>query len=356
MNEPKTNHDELFIGAIRWDDVVITNEAAHFPEPVRPAFIWLKSYTRDALGRDVDRLDEAFRGAGVFHDKAAWSKVLRGRWQSNGKGYVPKHAVLTVESFIGAVEKLQAVVRAEFAVGQIPFVMTTVAQRIFDYIDLRRSVGRANGIGVIVGPTGGQKTATFREYARQRNHGSTRWFEAPENGAMCEFVTRLASDLSAQTASDKKKAHLLKSLHPGKCLIIDNCQDLFRRDGDDHQPAFSYIRRLQDETGCTFILSFTPSGIRLVQQIAGYWEQFEGRSGGSRKWLRLEDYAPRADVAKIAAAFGLKAGKTELDLLEKIAREPGRIRRLFEDLQDATLMAGGAALTIEHVKEARGEA
>lgn len=356
MNEPKTQPDQLFIGAIRWDDVVIQNEAAHFPEPLRPAFIWLKSYVREALARDVDRLDDALRAAGVFTEKAIWSKILRGRWQHDGKGNRPKRSVLDPEAFTAAVEKLRAAVRAEEAVGRVPFVMTTVAQRIFDYIDLRRSVGRANGFGVIVGPTGAQKTATFREYVKQRNHGNTRWLEAPENGAMCEFVTRLAGDLSAQTASDKKKAHLLLSLRPGKCLIIDNCQDLFRRDAEDHQPAFSYLRRLQDETGCCFILSFTPSGIQLVQQIAGYWEQFEGRSGGSRNWLRLEEYAPRADVAKIAAAFGLKAGKAELDLLEKISCEHGRIRRLFEDLQDAKLLAGEEPLTIQHVKEARGEA
>jgi DNA transposition AAA+ family ATPase len=345
---------ELFHGAGRWDDVTIQGEAMAFPEAVRGHYIWLKTYAREQCAKDIDRVTEAFKQAGVFRDSTTWSKILRGLCFKDAKGARRASPVIAAENFAIEVDALRSGTRLEAMRGRIPFVMTTTAQSIFDYLDLSRRPERGNGFAVIVGPTGAQKTATFKEYQLQRNHGSTRWFEAPENGAMMELVTRLAGDMSAQTASDKKKAHLLKALKPTMLIIIDNAQELFRAD-DEKQPAFSYLRRLNDETGCRFALSFTPTGLRLVQKLTGYWEQFEGRSGGSRKWLRLQEHAPEADVQKIAEAFGLVDAKKHLKELMAISREPGRIRRLFEDLQDGKQLAGTGALTIEDIREARGD-
>ncbi|MBN8246217.1 MAG: AAA family ATPase, partial [Verrucomicrobia bacterium] len=211
--------------------------------------------------------------------------------------------------------------------------------------------------GALFGFWGAQKTATFREYERQRNHGRVRWMEAPENGGVGEFVTRLAADMSPQSSGDKKRAHLLRAVKAERCFIIDNCQDLYKPDWQDRQPAFSYMRRLQDETGCTIIMSITPTFEKVLAgaQMAAFFEQFEGRSGGQKNWLRLPDYAPQEDVLKIAEAFGMADARKHAKTLLGIAREPGRIRRLFEDLQDARTLAGEEPLTIEQLSEIRGE-
>lgn len=359
MDDKNTKQgDELFRGAIRWDDLTIQGEAVAFPPDLRPDYIWLKSFTRDALARDLDLLTERFKAVGVFRDKGTWSKILRGLWARDAKGAPRATPVISAENFATDVEALRTNTRAEALRGRVPFVMTSTAKEIFRYIDMKRDPARVNQFGVIVGPTGAQKTATYKEYTRQRNHGSTRWFEAPENGALVEFVTRLAHDMSAQTAQDKKRAHLLKSLKPGMCVIIDNVQDLYRSEWGDRQPAFSFLRRLQDETGCAIILSITPTFERQLvgKMMSGYFEQFEGRSGGSKRWLRLPEFAPDEDVLAIAQAFELREAKKHLKELVAISREPGRIRRLFEDLQDARILAGKDPLTMEHVREAREEA
>ena len=349
--------EQLFRGAIRWDDLTINSEATQFPEEVREHYVWLKSYTRDVLARDVDLLVEQLKQVGVYRDKTTWSKILRGLWAKDAKGNARTSPVIAAENLATEVEALRTNTRAEALRGRVPFVMTSTAQSIFDYIDLKRDPARVNQFGVIVGPTGSQKTATYKEYQRQRNHGSTRWFEAPENGSVCEFVSRLAHDLAGQTGQDKKRAHLLKSLRPGKCIIIDNVQDLYRPEWADRQPVFSFLRRLQDETGCTIILSITPTFERVLvgKMMSGYFEQFEGRSGGHKRWLRLSEYAPEEDVLAIAKAFELREARKHVKELVAISREAGRIRRLFEDLQDARLIAGKAALEIEHLREARGE-
>ena len=79
-----------------------------------------------------------------------------------------------------------------------------------------------------------------------------------------------------------------------------------------------------------------------------------------------------ADVEAIAKAFKMHGlnekttwplgeerseNVTVLKYLTRVANEPGRIRRLFEDLQDAKIAseADKKPLTIDYVKEARGE-
>ncbi len=346
--------------AIKWDDLNIEREVAHAPEEVRDDLRWLKCYVREQCHRDIDVLVDRMKVLGVYHDRTTWSKVLRGRVFVDAYGAIRPTPVISVEKLQQAIEALRTNVRAEVLRGRVPFVMTSVAQSIFDYVDARRATDRVNRWGVIVGPTGSQKTATFKEYHRQRNHGQTWWMEAPTGGVLGELLNRLAacSGLGDQHHQGRKRAHLFKSVQRGKAIIIDNVQDLYRP-GKTEQPVFSFLRQLQDETDCCVILSITPTFERELTNgmMMGYFEQFEGRSGGRRNWLRLPEHPPEEDVLKIAEAFSLDGAKKHLKELVAISREPGRVRRLFEDLQQGKILATAdkAAFTIEHVREARGE-
>jgi DNA transposition AAA+ family ATPase len=300
------------------------------------------------------------REHGVMHDKTTISRILRGRWQVDESGRPRSTPILSEEKLLRLIECLRSGVRSESLQGRVPFVATSVAQAIFDYIDLKRSPGRVNRFGIISGHTGSQKTATYDEYHRQRNHGKTWKFEAPSGGHIGYFLQRMAecSGISAQTSAEKVRAHLRRSIRPDKCIIIDNSQSLYR-DGKIIQPVFDFLRELQDETGMCVILSITPTFERAltVGLMSGYFEQFEGRSGGRSKWLRLPEYAPEEDVLQIAQAFGIGQPKAALKKLVAISREPGRIRRLFEDLQDGKRLANirNEAFLIDHVLAAREE-
>lgn len=357
MGEPKKKDTDslLWKGGIKWDDLTIEAESLHIPEQYRKDFLWLKKFTRDNADRDVDRLLECFRKVGVFRDRTTWSKILRGLMMRTAKGE-SKPPVISFENFKCDVEALRTGIRQEALKGKVPFIPTSTTQSIFDYIDERREVTRVNKFGVVIGHTGTQKTATFKEFKLQRD--DVWWFEAPENGAVGEFLTcmGICSGLSPQQSGDRKRNHLLKSVRPHHCIIIDNCQDLYRPEWKDRQPSFSFLRRLQDETGCVIILSITPTfrDVLTGQVMAEYFEQFEGRSGGAKTWLTLTEYAPPEDVVAIANGFGLAEAEKHQALLVKISRERGRIRRLFEDLQGAKVLAAGDPLTIEHVTEYRG--
>lgn len=361
MDDANLTSPEQYGGpGIRWDDATIAREAAHMPEALREGYIYLKTWVRERCTRDVDLLVSSMRKLGVSTDKTTWAKILRGRMYVSARGEPLPNPVISEDKFARYVAALRTNTREEALRGKIPFVETTTWAAISDYIDTKRGRDRVNRFGIVIGHTGSQKTASFREYVRRNNHGSTWWFEAPAGGSVGSLLDRLAacSGLSAQTNAEKKRAHLLRTVQEEKAIIIDNAQDLYRP-GRVDMAAFNWLRQLQDETGCCIILSITPLFEKelVAGIVSGYFEQFVGRSGGVRKWLRLPEYAPEEDVLQIAEAFGMLDAKKNLRSLVAISREGGRVRRLFDDLQDAKRIASARKekLCWDHLVEIRGE-
>jgi len=358
MPEPKTTPEAT--SRIMLDAVTLETRAAHLPESMRDHFIWLGSFCRDACNRDIDLLQEKFKSLNIHHDKTTWSRILRGFWNrtSEGRDTPP---ILAEEKFIRAVELLKKDARIKEQGGRIVFVMTPTSQDIFNYIDLKRSPDRVNKLGIIIGETGSQKTAATTEYARQNNHGMVVRVEAPETPSMAQFMTDLAKcyGYSALASYPRKKSFVLEAVNNKKTIIVENIQRLYDPRHGDKQTIFSFLQKLQEDTGCTIILTLTPlfEKTLLGGLQRGFFEQFEGRAGGRRTFLRLPAYPPEEDVLAIARAFGLQQAEKHADYLVKIAREEGRIRRLFEDLQDAKISAEAdkEKLTINHIRQVRGE-
>jgi DNA transposition AAA+ family ATPase len=346
--------------SLHWDDTAIERESATVPARWREDYRWLKTWVRDRCAREPGVLVERARALGIHFDRSTWSRILRGRCFVDSAGAPRKNAVVIGERFAEAVEALRTKVRAETLRGRVPFVETTTWEDISQYLSAKRAGDRVNRWGIVVGPTGSQKTCCFKEYRRRHDPGLVWWLEAPADGGTGELLNRLSvgAGVGHGMSSSAKRARLLESLREHHTVVIDNVQDLYR-DGEAAQPAFSFLRRLQDETGCCVILSITPAFERelLAGLMMGYFEQFEGRTGGRRNWLRLPEYAPEEDILRIAQAFQFADPKRHLRKLVEISREPGRIRRLFDDLQEARILANAAGqpLVIRHLLEARGE-
>lgn len=345
---------------IRWDEETIEREAGYLPEDLREDFKYLKCYVRDECLKDVTTFVDRIKRHGVYLDKTSWTKILRGRWNRDARGEPTVNPVIKAEKLKTYIEALRSSTRLEAMRGRVPFVETSTWHSISDYIDLRAAKETVNRFGIVIGHTGTQKTACFKEYQRRHNHGSTWWLEAPAGGQIGTFLGRLCqcSGISDQISNARKTAHLLRVVQKSKVLIIDNAQDLYRP-GKQDLYAFNFLRQLQDETECCIILSITPlfekelvSGI-----VSAYFEQFVGRSGGIRKWLKLAPYAPDEDVQAIAEAFGMRDARRNLKTLLKVSQQPGRIRAFFDDLQDAKRLASSRkeALTIDHLNEIIGE-
>lgn len=341
------------------DDFTLTKRALHLPESMRLGFAWLGAYLREDCMRDIDILASRMKDAGVNHDKTTWSRVLRGRWDRDGFGN-PTPPIISEEKFLRAVDLLRKHEERRQMAGRVPFVPTSTAKTVLNLIELKRAPEMVCKFGVVVGETGSGKTATFIEYRRQYPT-SVAVIEAPAMPTMTMFLSDLAASYgcSRVLSYSRKISAITLAVDRSKVIIVDNVQRLFQPKMEGNQPIFNFLQKLQEDSGCTIILSFTPTFERTFTEgtSRGYFEQFEGRAGGRRNFLRLPPYPPESDVVQIAEAFGIRDAAEHVEYLVRISREPGRIRRLFDDLQAARRKAEREkkALCIEHVRWARDE-
>lgn len=363
MNEATTEKQNH---VIYFDDSHIAAEAIQLPPAMRDLYHWLKVHLRDECHRDVDVLVAKLKDQGVTIDKTNWVRVLKGRWKKDSNGREAASPYISVDNFVTAVTALRDGVRVELLKGRMPFVKTTTYNAIRLHVEKRMRRDRVNRFGVIVGMTGTQKTASYKEIAAQNT--KIKWIEAPDNGSIKEFVVRLAVKFGASRNASyaSARARIFEDTSREHCIIVDNVQDMVRdprelaRQGKPvyAQPAYQFMRGLQDETDCSFIWSITPeSEDQMFVKDSVYHEQFEGRTGGRDGFLRLPDYPPKRDLIQIAEALGFRTAEKHADVLAEIARERGRIRRFFEIMQDAKDIAdeSNERLAIEHIEEARAE-
>jgi hypothetical protein len=331
--------------------------AATYPEQMREPFIWFGAYVREKCAKNVDVLEAKLKAFGFSTTASTFSKILRGRWNTdaNGNTIAP---VMKLNNFLQIVERLRSEDKLEDLAGKVPFVETEVWEMIRDYIDIRRAPDRICKFGLILGPTGAQKTACFQEYRTRNNHGACVWLEAPYKGSQGEFISDLAEQYGCSPWLNlvRQRQRIAENVKRHNTIIVDNVQRLYMDNQGWNQPVFNYLQKLQDTTGCTIIMSATLEfGTRLQAGIGrGYFEQFEGRCGGAHQFLVLPGTTTREDVLLIAKAFGLQEPAKHVKYLEQLAAVRGRCRILFGSLQEAKrdADASGEKLTIDHVKAA----
>lgn len=343
------------------DNVTLEERALLYPAELREPFIWLGCYLREECSREYDVLTERAKKLGLPFDKTTWSKIIRGKWNRDANGAELETPVVALPKLLKAIDTLRKDARVKEQGGRVPFIETTTTKSIFDFVDKKRSPDRVCKFGVVIGETGNQKTAAFKEYCRQNNHGTCVWLDAPETPSIAKFKTDLAMRYgrNVEESTIRKEAAIIRSVNERKTIIVENVQRLYDPRAEGRQPIFDYLQKLQESTNCTIIISFTPTFERTFTagRARGFFEQFEGRAGGSKTFLRLPEYPPEEDVLTIAHAFKLAHAERHQDYLVAISREAGRIRILFEVLQEAKIRAERRkeTLTIDHLKYVRDE-
>lgn len=332
-----------------------------YPE-IREDFIWLAGYLRERCSRKLEVLEHRIREHGFKTDKTTLSRIFRGLWNKDTKGQPLKHPLISVLNFGQIVDALRKAATREELAGKVPFIETGTWEDINLYIEIKRAPEQVCKFGLIIGPTGSQKSACCKHYRDLNNSGKVVHLEAPEKPTMGRFVRELgkAYGIPEKVSGEKLRMRINENVTAAKCIIIDNIQRLHKPNQGWQQEIFSYLQKLQDDTGCTIILVAVPEFEEILQKgrDQGYFEQFEGRVGGVKEFLTLPAFTPREDIRAIAESFGLKdRNKETLEYLEKISRERGRIRILFNALQKAKRLADaeGEKLTIAYVRRARNE-
>jgi DNA transposition AAA+ family ATPase len=370
MSEAKTRENRQAT-TIYWDDPHVEAEMQLFPRDLQEPYRWLKVFVRDECKRDTDVLVARAKTQGVTIDKTNWVRVLKGRWKHDADGNELPSPYVSATNLLQAITAVQKQIRIELLQGGMPFVETGTFHAIRRVVEKIMRKDRVNRIKVIVGPTGTQKTASYKELALR--NPNIKWLESADNGSLKEFIIRLAVKCGASRSISygPARAKIFEAMMPHlgqpKCVIVDNMQDMVRSDKKlialgkniETQPAYQFMRSLQDETGCAVVWSITPENEeQMFNAQSIYLEQFEGRAGGRGNFLRLSNYPPKADVILIARTLGLKEVEKNSDVLMDLAKQRGRIRWFFEIMQEAKDEAAidGNPFTIDYVEWAIQEA
>jgi hypothetical protein len=354
--------------ALKLDIATVEKRISRYPEELREPVLWLATYTAQECGRDIDILTNRAAALGFDLDKTSWSKILRGRWNSRlvgGAGGAHLEPLTTPIVNLARLQRAIAALRKDQQLkqmaGKVPFVKTSRAETIWNFIDALRAEDRINKFGIIVGRTGTEKSASTLEYSRLNNHLTCVHQEAPAKPSYSQFIADLAAKYngSRQASWARMINKIHESVNSKRTIILENVQRLYVEKAEANQPVFNFLQKLQDETQCTIIMTITPVfADTLTRKLAnGYFEQFIGRAGGVGEFLRLPDFATEEDVLLIAKSFGLQRAESCLDYLVKISREPGLIRILFGALQKAKVAAEAEKekFTVDHIRIARGE-
>ncbi|WP_221029929.1 ATP-binding protein [Actomonas aquatica] len=227
--------------------------------------------------------------------------------------------------------------------GGMAFVETPTWQSVADYIDAKREPTEVCKFGGIVGSTGTGKSRMTKRYALINNHGKTVHLEAPSRGSLSKFQVKLGScySVSISAPAQERNVRITECVRADSTIIVDNIQKLYNKLHGPNQPVLNYLQELQDDTGCTIILNWTPVFTEIFREGADqrYFEQFVGRLGGLDTIIELPEFTPLADLKAIAAKMEIAGGKNAIDLMRRWSRQPGRQRILFSRLQRARRFA-----------------
>lgn len=360
MNQDSTVSRENSI-AIFWDDQHIDQEAQLFPPFLRDLYRRVKIQCRDQYASDMTLVTEAFAKVGAARDKTTWCRIFkRGRWNHDGEGNPLPSPIVAAKKLAEEFESFLNQTRVELLRGKVPFVETQIWNIIRRYIDKKMRPEWVNKFGVITGPTGLQKSASFKELAARNT--DIKHLECVENSSCNQLISLLAYKygVSVNRNVTEKRFKVYDNFGPTKCIIFDNTQDLRKVSGDqeEFQKFLKFARWLQDERGGTIILSITPQDeASIFPKESIFMEQFEGRCGGIDGFLRLPDQNPVDDLVAIAASLGMKDAEKHAELLQQIERLRGRIRTFYEMLQVAKFEADKdkSRLTVDYVQDVMEE-
>lgn len=192
------------------------------------------------------------------------------------------------------------------------------------------------------------KTAALQEYQRRNNHGQTRYVRLPAAPSLPMAMAYIAEGchISTRLNGADIRRRIAASLDDHTLLILDEFHQIMIGAGDLlARKIVEAIREIYDRSGCGIVMA----GTRVLRdelekgRQALVYEQFRRRGMIE---LVLPSTPPRADVIKIAAAFGLsEPGEAEMEVVQEMLQTSG-LGKYIKFLQLAHGLAVGRKQTL----------
>jgi hypothetical protein len=341
-----------------------------YPQEAIEPTLGIHGYMHKYCNRDINELVTQVRRRGIKRDYNYFYQLLTGRYfRANGAG--------EIQGAWRGVYKIWVQLKAfdDFATKLVRtrFVETSVWTLINNYVQRKRTPFSCCRFGAIRGHTGNQKTECFKEIIRRETFGDEEkkidprpgnafHMECPADATLGLFIDKLNFIMGGPLGTKATKREHIRNtmLSPGRFLILDNIQRCFIKSAGSRQPIFDYLQELQEDTNSTIIICWTPVADQFEAVIQNeYFEQFIGRIGGKREILDIESHPSEEDIVTIAKDFNLSAADVEklTPTLVEVAQEKGRVRVLFQTLQEGARLANteGQPFAARHVLQYLGK-
>lgn len=328
---------------IRKDLAHFESRIASYPTEIKDDATWLYQFNQAQFSGHYPLLAALVRNEGKMDlSDQYFYQVLGGKYfrpDPKTKGKV----LGSIERFKEVVEFLRRWAIFNSEAGGMPFVETPTYKELDDYITGTRAPENPCKFGAIAGSTGTGKSRMLKRWAMLNNHGNTAHVEAPSSGRLARFQMKLGVPFGIAISAEthERLIRLAECVNNKRTIIVDNVQKLYNPKTGANQPILNYLQELQDDTGCTIILSWTPVFTRTLGEATNtqYFEQFIGRLGGLDSIYSLPEFAPKGDLLAIQDKYRIAGGKESLEIMRRWSRQTGRLRILYKRIYLAKLEA-----------------
>lgn len=228
------------------------------------------------------------------------------------------------------------------------FIRTETALDILRTLTLMQSVN-GPAVSMISGAPGIGKTETLLHYERANSQSALRISIPKGEGNPFHVSANILNLFNPYRRHDNdmtvRRNKIMRSLGPGRILLVDEAQNLFQRNKASctKGASFGWLVAACEEGGFDLVFcgDLTLSAIML---------EFPHLQSRMRRPVLIHA-AAAGDVAALAADHGFSE-KVGIDLLAAVAKLTGGLRNVDNVLRMAAIFAGKEKLTAAHLKAA----
>jgi DNA transposition AAA+ family ATPase len=243
-----------------------------------------------------------------------------------------------VDTIIGHIQRYRKTYEERSAYRNIQFIQTSIAKRVFEVC---HAALISQSIAFIYGDPQIGKTEALLEYARQNNHGQTKYVRLPASAGvqLVAKVVAKACYVSPNTNFENLRESILDAVDGHTLVLIDEAHQSFLSYQKSSQiKVLEFLREIHDRTKCGMVFC----GTKVLREelhtgkLALMLRQLERRGIIQ---VNLPDTPPKRDLDAIAKAFGLEpATENALEVVKDMIHRYG-LGKYVKFLQAATRMA-----------------
>ena len=242
------------------------------------------------------------------------------------------------DSIVVKIERYKRIYEERSSYRDLSFIQTSISKRVFEVC---HAALISQSVAYIFGDPQIGKTEALKEYARQNNHGQTKYVRLPASAGVQLVAKEIARAcyVSPNTSFEHLRDSILEAIDDRTLVIVDEAHQSFLSYQKSSQvKVYEFLREIYDRTHCGMVLCGTKvlKDELQVGKLSFMLRQMERRGIIQ---VQLPDIPPKRDLDTIAKAFGLEPSEGESAEVVKDMIHRSGLGKYVKFLQAATRMA-----------------